>query len=169
MRVAIFVDAGNMFKAQQRMKWHLDYRKVLQYFAKGKNLAGHFFFTGTPYFIDPKKVEQYRRYKRFLIHAGYTVVEKETKEFRDRDTGKRKRASNLDAEIVLYMMIYRERYDELVLLSGDTDFVPVLEYLRNNGKNITCVAEEPGALDLRNVSDRFVGLNDMRKEIEKLR
>ncbi|MBA7716231.1 hypothetical protein ES703_125299 [subsurface metagenome] len=167
MRVAIFVDAANMFKAQQRMKWHIDYKKILQYFAKGKDLTEHFFFTGTPYFKEPEKIGAYRRYRKFLIHAGYTVVEKETKEVRDRDTGKRKRISDLDVHIVMYMMNYANRYDELVLLSGDTDFVPVLEHLRNTGKEITCVAEEPGALDLRNVSDRFVGLNSIRKKIEK--
>lgn len=167
MKVAIFVDASNMFMAQKRMKWHIDYKKVREHFSRGKELTGLFFFTSTPYFADPQKVEGYRKFRASLILSDYEVVAKEVREITDRKTGKKRRKCNLDVEIALYMLIHADRYDELVLLSGDSDFVAVLQYLKNNRKKITCVAKEPVTLDFINVSDRFVDLDDVRNQIEK--
>ena len=167
MRVAIFVDEGNMFKAEEKMKWRIDYGKVTRYFTRGKEDAGKFFFTGTPYFEEPERIERYRKFRAFLILTKHTVVEKEVRVITDKETGKKTKKCNLDVEIVLHMMIHVHRYDELVLLSGDSDFVSVLRHLRNNGKKIICVARKPVVLDLINASDEFIDLNDIRKEIEK--
>ena len=39
MRIALFVDAANMFYAQRDNGWEIDYKKVYKYFTKGRDVA----------------------------------------------------------------------------------------------------------------------------------
>lgn len=168
MRVAIFVDGANMFYAQRDNEWHIDYKKVYEYFTQGKQIWGAYYFTGTPPFDNVDQVKEYRAFKRALIHIGYYVVDKEAKIIEDRVTGDRKLKANLDVEITLNIMASINSYDEIVFLGGDSDFAPLIKHLRENGKHVICVGRRQStALELINVSNKFVDLNEIKKEIEK--
>lgn len=168
MRVAIFVDGANMFYAQRDNGWHIDYKKVYDYFTQGKEIWGAYYFTGTPPFDNITEIKEYRTFRGALIHIGYFVIDKEAKVIVDRATGDRKLKANLDVEITLNIMASMDSYDEMVFLGGDSDFAPLIKHLRESGKHVTCVSRRQSTgLELINVSNKFIDLNEIRNEIEK--
>lgn len=169
-RLALFVDGSGMFYAQRDNGWHLDYKRVLEYFADNRELCGAFYFTATPASGDPERIEKYRRFRRALIGIGYSVVDKEVRAIRDRETGQVRLKGNLDIELVFRILTTTDRWEEIILMGGDSDFVPVLEHLRNLGKAVTIVGRrESTALEVINVANRFIDLNDIRPRVEKIR
>jgi uncharacterized LabA/DUF88 family protein len=165
-RVSIFIDGNNMFYAQQKIGWFFDPRRVLDYFVRSQpnvELVNAFWYTGIK---DPN---DQRAFRDALINLGYTVRTKLLKEYRDEDSGRYSQRANLDIEIVIDMFNTVGQYDRLILFSGDGDFERAIELLRSKNTTITVVSTEGMiARELRNATDRYIDLNDIRPHIEKL-
>ena len=162
-RLSIFVDGNNMFYAQQKNGWFFDPRRVLEYFNKPEvKLINAFWYTGLK---DP---QDQRGIRDALISLGYTVRTKILKEYYDDVSGRYSQKANLDIEIVVDMFNTVDQYDEVVLFSGDGDFERAIELLRSKNTHITVVSTEGMiARELRNATDQYVDLNDIRYQIEK--
>jgi uncharacterized LabA/DUF88 family protein len=162
-RLSIFVDGNNMFYAQQKNGWFFDPRRVLEYFTREMRLMNAFWYTGIK---DP---QDQRGFRDALISLGYTVRTKILKEYYDDNSGRYSQKANLDIEIVIDMFNTVEQYDRVVLFSGDGDFERAIELLRSKSTHITVVSTEGMiARELRNATDRYIDLNEIRSEIEKL-
>ncbi len=164
-RLSIFVDGNNMFYAQQKNGWFFDPRRVLEYFTGEPDvtLINAFWYTGLK---DP---QDQRGFRDALISLGYTVRTKILKEYYDDNSGRYSQKANLDIEIVVDMFNTVEQYDRVVLFSGDGDFERAIELLRSKNTHITVVSTEGMiARELRNATDRYIDLNDIRPSIEKL-
>jgi uncharacterized LabA/DUF88 family protein len=62
-----------------------------------------------------------------------------------------------------------DQYNRVVLFSGDGDFERAIELLRSKNTHITVISTEGMiARELRNVTDRYIDLNDIRDRIEKI-
>ncbi len=165
-RLSIFVDGNNMFYAQQKNGWFFDPRRVLEYFTKVEDpdvqLVNAFWYTGLK---DP---QDQRGFRDALISLGYTVRTKILKEYYDDNSGRYSQKANLDIEIVVDMFNTVDQYDKVVLFSGDGDFERAIELLRSKSTHITVVSTEGMiARELRNATDRYIDLNDIRDSIEK--
>lgn len=166
----MFIDGASMFYAQRENGWQIDYKKVYDHFTDSAEVYGAFYFTATPPAAHPEKVERYRRFRRALIHIGFTVVDKEVKVIKDYATGQTHLKGNLDVELVFRMLAGIEGYDRAVLFGGDADFVPVINHLRNMAKEVMCVGRrQTTAIDLINASSDFKDLEEYRHIIEKPR
>lgn len=165
-RVSIFIDGNNMFYAQQKNGWFFDPRRVLDYFVRSQpnvELVNAFWYTGIK---DPN---DQRAFRDALISMGFTVRTKILKEYRDEDSGRYSQKANLDIEIVIDMFNTVGQYDRIILFSGDGDFERAVELLRSKNTLITVVSTEGMiARELRNATDRYIDLNDIRPYIEKL-
>ncbi|MCL2924855.1 MAG: NYN domain-containing protein, partial [Trichodesmium sp. MAG_R04] len=163
-RLSIFVDGNNMFYAQQKNGWFFDPRRVLEYFNKPEaKLINAFWYTGLK---DP---QDQRGFRDALISLGYTVRTKILKEYYDDVSGRYSQKANLDIEIVVDMFNTVDQYDEVVLFSGDGDFERAIELLRSKNTHITVVSTEGMiARELRNATDQYVDLNNIRDKIEKV-
>ncbi|TAD76564.1 MAG: NYN domain-containing protein [Oscillatoriales cyanobacterium] len=163
-RLSIFVDGNNMFYAQQKNGWFFDPRRVLEYFTEPSNvqLINAFWYTGLK---DP---QDQRGFRDALINLGYTVRTKLLKEYYDDKSERYSQKANLDIEIVIDMFNTVDQYDAVVLFSGDGDFERAIELLRSKNTHITVVSTEGMiARELRNATDRYIDLNDIRRKIEK--
>ena len=163
-RLSIFVDGNNMFYAQQKNGWFFDPKRVLEYFVNEREieLVNAFWYTGLK---DP---QDQRGFRDALISLGYTVRTKILKEYYDDTSGRYSQKANLDIEIVVDMFNTVEQYDRVILFSGDGDFERAIELLRSKSTHITVVSTEGMiARELRNVTDRYIDLNDIRLHIEK--
>ncbi len=163
-RLSIFVDGNNMFYAQQKNGWFFDPKRVLEYFVSEREieLVNAFWYTGLK---DP---QDQRGFRDALISLGYTVRTKILKEYYDDTSGRYSQKANLDIEIVVDMFNTVEQYDRVILFSGDGDFERAIELLRSKSTHITVVSTEGMiARELRNVTDRYIDLNDIRPQIEK--
>lgn len=163
-RLSIFVDGNNMFYAQQKNNWFFDPRRVLDYFTQDPTmmLINAFWYTGL------KDSQDQRGFRDALISLGYTVRTKILKEYYDDSSGRFSQKANLDIEIVVDMFNTVEQYDRVILFSGDGDFERAIELLRSKNTHITVVSTEGMiARELRNATDRYIDLNDIRAFIEK--
>ncbi|AFZ29436.1 MULTISPECIES: NYN domain-containing protein [Chroococcaceae] len=165
-RTSIFVDGNNMFYAQQKNGWFFDPRRVLEYFKTEQPetiLINAFWYTGLK---DP---QDQRGFRDALISLGYTVRHKILKEYYDDTSGRYSQKANLDIEIVVDMFNTVEQYNHVILFSGDGDFERAIELLRSKDTHITVVSTEGMiARELRNATDRYIDLNDIREYIEKV-
>ena len=61
-----------------------------------------------------------------------------------------------------------DQYDRVVLFSGDGDFERAIELLRSKSTHITVVSTDGMiARELRNATDRYMDLNEIKNFIEK--
>ncbi len=163
-KISIFVDGNNMFYAQQKNGWFFDPRKVIDYFSEesGFMLINAFWYTGL------KDSQDQRGFRDALISLGYTVRTKILKEYYDDSSGRFSQKANLDIEIVVDMFNTVDQYDRVVLFSGDGDFERAIELLRSKNTHITVVSTDGMiARELRNATDRYIDLNEIRYCIEK--
>ncbi|MFM7220441.1 MAG: NYN domain-containing protein [Nodosilinea sp.] len=164
-RLSIFVDGNNMFYAQQKNGWFFDPKRILDYFLNvegGVTLVNAFWYTGLK---DP---QDQRGFRDALISLGYTVRTKILKEYYDDTSGRYSQKANLDIEIAIDMFNTVDQYDQVILFSGDGDFERAIELLRSKSTHITVVSTDGMiARELRNATDRYIDLNNIRKYIEK--
>ena len=85
-----------------------------------------------------RKVRFYLKLEKF----GYDLYLKPVKLY-EQDDGTTKRKANCDVDMTFYLMKEREKFGRAIILSGDGDFLPVLKYLRNQGKEIFILARGP--------------------------
>jgi len=77
-----------------------------------------------------------------LAKFGYELHLKPVKLY-DQDDGTTKRKANCDVDMAFYLMKEKDNFDRVIILSGDGDFLPVLKYLKNRGKEVIILARGP--------------------------
>ncbi|MCK4593850.1 NYN domain-containing protein [bacterium] len=166
MKVALFVDGVNMFYAQKKLGWHLDYKRILHYFVPHPNdLYNAFYYTGVQ---NPTETKE-ENFLNALTMMGYTVRRKRVKVIFDLDSGEEIRKANLDTEMVVDMFNTADNYQRGIIFSGDSDFERALELLRTRGKEVIVVSTRGMvAIELINSADRYYDLQYLREEFEKL-
>lgn len=166
-RVSVFVDGANMYYAQKKLGWYIDYRKVLNYFGEesGDLISEAYYYTGA----DLQSKGRDCAFHEYLMYSGYTVRTKAIKQMVDDTTGEIVEKANLDIELVIDMLNTIALYDTCVLLSGDGDFERALESVRARGKGIIVAAHpEMTARELRNVAGgNYLDLREMERYIAR--
>ena len=166
-RVSIFVDGANMYYAQKKLGWFIDFRKALQFFGRdmGCIISEAYYYTGA----DAQAKHRDNAFHEYLMYSGYTVRTKAIKQMVDDSTGEIVEKANLDIELVIDMFNTVQLYDTCVLMSGDSDFERALELVRSKGKKIAVVAHPAmTARELRNVAGRnFYDLQELERSISR--
>lgn len=129
-RVYVFIDAANILYSQQSLHWRVDYEKLKNYFEKECDLGAMYFYTG--------RVGDNHKQSAFLEKLkklGYQVRAKEVKRIRiSRNTFEWK--GNLDAELIIDALKNSDNFDTCILMSGDSDFAPLLDELKTREKRV---------------------------------
>lgn len=102
-----------------------------------------------------------------LKRIGYDLRIKATKVFTSIE-GTTTTKANCDVDLTFDMMRFMSQYNEAVVLSGDGDFAPILEYLKRKNKKIRVLARfERSAREIKEIAgDDFVDFKSIREEIE---
>lgn len=98
-----------------------------------------------------QRVRFYLKLKKF----SYRLYLKPVKLYKQED-GTTRRKANCDVEMTFRLLKEKDNYDRAVILSGDGDFLPVLKYLRDEGKEVIILAR--GARTAREIR-QFAGSN----------
>lgn len=85
---------------------------------------------------------QRARFYLKLRQFGYELHLKPVKLY-DQDDGSTKRKANCDVDMAFHLMKEKDNFDRAIILSGDGDFLPVLKYLRVQGREILILARGP--------------------------
>lgn len=135
-RVYVFIDAANILYSQQTLGWRVDYKKLKEYFEKECDLKGVYFYTGHVGGND--KQESFLSKLRTL---GFNIRAKEVKRIRiSKDTFEWK--GSLDAELIIDALKYSDNYDTFVLMSGDSDFAPLIDELKSKRKRVIVMSSK---------------------------
>jgi len=87
-----------------------------------------------------QRVRFYLKLQKF----GYELHLKPVKLYEQED-GSTKRKANCDVDMTFLLMKEKDNFDRVIILSGDGDFLPVLKYLKGQGKEIVILARGPRA------------------------
>ena len=103
--------------------------------------------------------------------AGFTVRTKNIKIIDTYDEAGRRQGQvhkcNFDVEITMDAIRELPKYDTAFLWSGDSDFGPLLAYLRSKGKKIvTICARAFASSELRKASAPFIPADRLREQLE---
>jgi uncharacterized LabA/DUF88 family protein len=164
-RVALFIDGINLWYAQQKLNYRIDYIKLRDYWIQrpGYTLYNAFFYTGHHNQPDEDK----QQFLDMLINNGYTLRTKNVKIMYDHVSKRDVYKCNLDVEIVIDMLVAQDLYDIAILISGDGDFERLVETLRIRGKQVyASCCRAMTAKDLLASVDKFYWLEDLRGDLE---
>ena len=118
-----FIDSQNLNLGVLKQGGKLDFRKFRQYLKLKHNVSKAFLFIG---YVEENKVLY-----DYLKRSGYICVFKKVIEYKDKDIVMK---GNIDADLVLHTMIEFPHYDKAIIVSGDGDFYPLIEYLKKKNK-----------------------------------
>src|SRR5919206_3180341 len=85
-----------------------------------------------------RRVRFYQKLETF----GYDLILKPVKTYVD-DDGAARRKANCDVDMAFHLMRDQDQFDEVIVLSGDGDFLPVLKFLRGENKLVRIMARGP--------------------------
>ena len=126
-RVSAFIDSQNLNLGVRSQGWKLDWRKFRQYLRNKYNVTEAYAFIGY-------KAGNESLYTK-LQQMGYVVILKPTLELPDGTV-----KGNVDAELVLHAMIHLKNFDKAIIVSGDGDFLCLIEYLAHKNKLLHLLA-----------------------------
>ena len=150
-RVAVFIDAQNLYhSARSLLSARVNFKTLLQTAVSGRQLIRAF-----GYVISTKTGEE-KPFFEALTKLGIETREKELQEF----FGGAKKA-DWDVGLAVDAIRTAEIVDTVVLASGDGDFIPLVEYLKNQGRRVEVIAfGRSTSGKLKEVCDEFIDLGE---------
>jgi uncharacterized LabA/DUF88 family protein len=161
-RIALFIDGANLYSAAKGLNIDLDFKKLLDEFQKRGILVRAYYYTAI---VEDQDYSPIRPLVDWLDYNGFTVVTKAAKEYIDAN-GRKRHRGDMDVDLAVDMMELADRCDHMVLFSGDSDFLRLVEAVQRKGVRVTVVStvksQPPMASDeLRRQADSFVDLADL--------
>ena len=150
-RVGVFVDVQNMFyAAKDRYGRRVDYIKLLDLIVGPRFLMGAY-----AYVVQIPEIDQ-APFLSLLEHNGYTI---KSKDLRLRGDGSAK--GDWDVGIAVDVVSMLGSLDVVILASGDGDFCPLAELIKQQDKRFEVVAfEHNTSMDLQQIADQFFPIGD---------
>jgi len=148
-RVGVLIDVQNLYHSARNLyNARVNFREILKLAVSGRNLVRVF-----AYVVRTKTGEE-KPFFEALTKLGIETRVRDLQEF----YGGQKKA-DWDVGIVIDAIRIASSIDALVLVSGDGDFVSLVEYLKNQGKRVEIIAFGRSASGLlREAADEFIDL-----------
>jgi len=154
-RVEVLIDVQNLYHSAKNL-YHkrVNFKEVLKAAVDGRKLIRAF-----AYVVRTKTGEE-RAFFEALTNLGIETRIRDLKEF----YGGAKKA-DWDVGIVIDAVRTASNVDVIVIVSGDGDFIPLVEYLKNKGKRVEVMAfGRTTSSQLQEEADEFIDLDkNLRK------
>jgi len=154
-RVAVLIDVQNLYHSAKNIyKSKVNFGAIIDSAVAERNLVRAF-----AYVVKTKTGEE-KPFFEALTKLGIETRVKDLQEF----YGGQKKA-DWDVGIVIDAIRIAPSLDVLVLVSGDGDFVPLVEYLKNQGKRVEIIAfGRSSSSTLKEMADEFIDLEKIPKK-----
>ncbi len=151
-RVGIFVDVANLLYSSRSMRLPIDFGRLLSFLKGDRRLVrAHAYAPTSP---EPYADQQFLQAVKGL---GYRITTKDYKTF---SSGAKKADLDLDLCMDIVRIVDAKAVDTIVLVSGDSDFLPLLDYCSDHGVRVEVAAfDESTAAILRQSCDLFLNLS----------
>jgi uncharacterized LabA/DUF88 family protein len=156
-RVGVFVDVANLLYSARTLRIAVDFGKLLDFLRGNRRLIrAHAYCPTSP---QPGDEQMFLQAVKGL---GYRITTKNYKTF---SSGAKKADLDLDLCMDVVRLVDGKAVDCIVLLSGDSDFMPMLDYCSDHGVRVEVAAfDEAMSATLRQSCDLFINLS-MLEEI----
>ena len=161
-KTVVFIDASNIYHSQKQLGWNIDLRKLYQTLHAELNCFRLFYYLA----YDPENIGQ-KKFIDFLEIVGYAVRKKPIKFIKD-DRVERGGyyKGNFDVELTVDALDNRDRYDSVILFSGDSDFEALVKYLKKHKKRCIVVSTK-GHISIELIKQaKFIDLKKLRGILE---
>jgi len=160
-KVYVFIDIENVFYSQKNLGWKISYEKLMKYFKKECKEVKCFAYSG----LDENNTGQ-KKFLDMLEINSYVVRTKIVKKINlGRDRYKWK--SNLDIELALEMIDLSDKYDTVILMSGDSDFATPLDKVKQKGKRVIVMSTRGRVARELLERAKYIDIRKLRKEISQ--
>jgi len=154
-RVGVLIDVQNLYHSAKNLyKARVNFKEILKLAVSQRSLIRTF-----AYVIRTKTGEE----KPFFEALAKLGIETRVKDLQEFYGGLKK--ADWDVGIVIDAIRIAPGVDALVLVSGDGDFIPLVDYLKNQGKRVEVIAfGRSTSLKLKEAADEFI---DLEENLEK--
>jgi uncharacterized protein (TIGR00288 family) len=154
-RVGILIDVQNMYHSAKNLyQARVNFSEILKLAVSGRNLIRAF-----AYVVRTKTGEE-KNFFEALLNLGIETRVKDLQEF----YGGAKKA-DWDVGMTIDAIRMASSVDTIVIVSGDGDFISLVEYLKNQGKRVEVIAFGRSASShLREIADEFIDLEESPKK-----
>ena len=160
-KVAVFIDAANIIHCYKDTKWKIDLKKLKKYFESKCILKGIYYYSA--YFEESTTQKSFFE---MLSRKGFILRMKKIKKILNND-GTITLKGNCDTDIVVDAVASMKEYDTAVIMSGDSDFVSLVNLLRGKGKKVVIISTRwHVAKDLIDAADHYCDINKFRNKWE---
>ncbi len=149
-RVEALIDVQNLYHSAKNL-YHakVNFQEVLK-----QAIAGRKFIRAFAYVVRTKTGE-----KPFFDALSKLGIETRVRDLQEFYGGAKK--ADWDVGIVIDAIRTSPALDVIVLVSGDGDFIALVEYLKNQGKRVEVMAfGRTTSLKLKEVADEFIDLDE---------
>ena len=129
-RVIVFIDNSNIFQGFRKFNVKADYEKLKNVITRDRELGGIFLYEGVVYPMSPEKKKWYNELNKrsgYVIKASFDKIV---------SGGAIEKKVDIKIAIDMISLAYENAYDTAVLLSGDGDFVPVVNKIKGLDKKV---------------------------------
>ena len=167
-KLALFIDGANLYGAAKGLGFDIDYKRLLELFARKGVLVRAFYYTAV---AEDQEFSPLRPLVDWLDYNGFSVVTKPLKEFTD-TAGRRRVKGNMDIELAIDVMEMAGCIEHAVIFSGDGDFRRLVEAVQRRGRRVSIVStirtNPPMVSDeLRRQADNFIELEELKSQIAR--
>ena len=151
-----FIDSQNLNLGIQSLGWKLNYKKFRVYLKEKYKIATAYLFIGY--------IQANQDLYSFLQEAGYVLIFKPT--LPDKD-GKIK--GNVDADLVLQVMIDYKKFDKALIITSDGDFYSLVKYLYKNDKLkivMSPYTKTCSVLLKKTAKEKIIFMDNLKKKLE---
>ncbi|MDE2953839.1 MAG: NYN domain-containing protein [Gemmatimonadota bacterium] len=150
VRVGIFVDVQNIFYAAKSFNARLDFEKLLELSVGKRRLI-----RAIAYVVQSPDVDQ----SNFISMLQQKSYEVKRKDLRQRSDGSAK--GDWDMGMAIDIMRFVDKLDVVVLVSGDGDFVPLVDLVKTLGPRVEVISFTYNtARDLINSADEHIPIEE---------
>ena len=151
-RVGVFVDVANLLYSARTLRIGVDFGKLLDFLRGNRRLVrAHAYCPTSP---QPSDEQMFLQAVKGL---GYRITTKNYKTF---SSGAKKADLDLDLCMDVVRLVDGSAVDCVVLVSGDSDFMPMLDYCSDHGVRVEVAAfDEAMSATLRQSCDLFINLS----------
>ena len=163
-KTSVFIDASNIYFFYKKLKWKIDLIKLFDYFRDESDLIDIYYYTGR----DIESQIQ-NKFISFLNRSGYIVRSKKIKFIKDGSGNGGFFKGNLDVELTMDVLETKNMYDTLILISGDSDFEPLLKLMKKkyNKKCLVMATKHSISIELIKCA-KYINLAKLKKYIKKV-